>query len=112
MSGQNLDWFWRSWYYETWTLDQAVGGVRVDDDRSIVIVEDQGRMPMPVPLTVACRGGEVVERTIPVDAWLAGRSRTSIEVDCAATAVTIDAARDYPDVDRSNNAGEEGPPTL
>ncbi|HYX05935.1 MAG TPA: M1 family aminopeptidase, partial [Bacteroidales bacterium] len=24
VSGRNLDWFWRSWYYETWTLDQAV----------------------------------------------------------------------------------------
>jgi hypothetical protein len=45
-----------------------------------------------------------------VDAWLSGRTRTSIEVECPATRVTIDAARDYPDVDRSNNPWEEGPP--
>src|SRR5699024_5629828 len=24
ISGRDLDWFWRSWYYETWILDQAV----------------------------------------------------------------------------------------
>jgi hypothetical protein len=103
VSGRDLDWFWRAWYYETWSLDQAVGEVRVEGDRSVIVVEDQGRMPMPVTLTVACRGGETVERTIPVDAWLEGRSRTSIEIDCAATSVTIDAARDFPDVDRSDN---------
>jgi len=26
-AGQDLWWFWRSWYYETWTLDQAVATV-------------------------------------------------------------------------------------
>jgi hypothetical protein len=26
-TGTDLDWFWRAWYHETWTLDQAVGSV-------------------------------------------------------------------------------------
>ncbi|HET9331972.1 MAG TPA: M1 family metallopeptidase [Gemmatimonadota bacterium] len=109
VSGIDLDWFWRGWYYETWTLDQAVGGVRVDGDRSTVFVEDRGRLPMPVPLTIRCRGGETVERTIPVDPWLAGLRQTSIEVDCAVESVTIDAARSYPDADRANNSWEGMP---
>jgi hypothetical protein len=110
VSGRDLEWFWRSWYYETWTLDQAVAGVRVEGDRSTVTIEDRGRVPMPVPLTIECRDGATVERTIPVDPWLEGRRRTSIEVDCAARRVTIDAPRDYPDADRSNNTWEEGAP--
>jgi hypothetical protein len=65
---------------------------------------------MPVPLTILCRGGRTIERTIPVDRWLAGLRQTSIEVDCAVESVTIDAARGYPDADRSNNVWEEGPP--
>ena len=27
VSGQDLDWFWRTWYYETWKLDQAIDDV-------------------------------------------------------------------------------------
>src|SRR3954449_3868168 len=27
LSGKDLSWFWRTWWYETWTLDQAVGAV-------------------------------------------------------------------------------------
>ena len=64
---------------------------------------------MPVPLTILCRGGETIERTIPVDPWLAGLRQTSIEVDCAVESVTIDAALRYPDADRANNSWEGMP---
>ena len=110
VAGRDLDWFWRSWYYETWTLDQAVGGVRLEGDRSIVFVEDRGRVPMPVPLRIVCGNGETIDRTIPVDPWLAGRRQSSIEIECAVESVMIDADRNYPDADRSNNAWEAGTP--
>ena len=110
VSGRDLDWFWRGWYHETWLIDQAVGGIRVYGERTTVFVEDHGRMPMPVPLSIVCRDGETLERTIPVDDWLAGRRQTSIEVPCAVERVTIDAAHDYPDADRSNNAWEGDTP--
>ena len=110
VSGRDLDWFWRSWYYETWLLDQAIAEVRVEGERSTVVVEDRGRVPMPVPLSIRCRNGETIERTLPVDPWLAGQRRTSVEIECAIDGVVIDAARDYPDVDRTNNAWEEGAP--
>jgi aminopeptidase N len=110
VSGRDLHWFWRSWYYETWLLDQAIGEVRVEGDHSTIVVEDRGRVPMPVPLTIQCRNGETIDRTMEVDPWLAGRRHLSVEVECAIESVTIDAARDYPDVDRSNNTWEEGAP--
>ena len=110
VSGRDLDWFWRSWYYETWLLDQAIGEVRIEGDHSTIVVEDRGRVPMPVPLSIRCRNGETIERMVQVDPWLAGRLHTSVEVECAIESVTIDAARDYPDVDRSNNTWDGGPP--
>jgi hypothetical protein len=110
VSGRDLDWFWRSWYYETWLLDQAISDVRVEGDRSTIVIEDRGRVPMPVPLTIRCRNGETIERTLAVDPWLAGLRHMSTEVECAVDGVTIDAPRDYPDVDRSNNTWEGGAP--
>jgi hypothetical protein len=65
---------------------------------------------MPVPLSIRCQNGETIERTVPVDAWLAGRRQTSIEIECRVESVVIDPARDYPDADRSNNTWEEGTP--
>jgi hypothetical protein len=104
VSGQDLDWFWRSWYYETWVLDQAVAAVEPVPDGTRIVIEDRGRVPMPVHLTVTRRDGRTERVDIPVDAWLQGARTTEVTVPGpAVTRVEIDAARAFPDVDRSNN---------
>ncbi|MDX1624478.1 MAG: M1 family metallopeptidase [Gemmatimonadota bacterium] len=110
VSGRDLDWFWRSWFYETWTLDQAVVDVTVEGDTTRFVIEDRGRAVMPVPLAVECAGGETVRRTIPVDPWLEGRTRTSTTVDCRASRIEIDPGHAFPDVDRTNNVWTAGGP--
>jgi hypothetical protein len=105
VSGQDLEWFWRSWYYETWVLDQAVAAVEPVAGGTRIVVEDRGRVPMPVRLTVT-RADETRERLeIPVDVWLAGATRAEVTVGpgAAVTRVEIDAERVFPDVDRTNN---------
>ena len=34
LGGQDLSWFWRTWWYETWTLDQAIGSVTSAADKT------------------------------------------------------------------------------
>jgi hypothetical protein len=105
VSGRDLGWFWRSWYFENWTLDQAVAGVEETSEGTRIIVEDRGLVPMPVRLTITREGGQVIEETIPVDTWLAGAARAAILLPPGAPVarVEIDAAQAFPDVDRSNN---------
>jgi hypothetical protein len=105
VSGRDLDWFWRAWYYETWTLDQAVTSVSTEGSRATIAIEDQGRMPMPVDLAITRADGTTERREIPVDEWLRGGIAASVVVPAspAITRVEIDPERDYPDVDRSNN---------
>jgi hypothetical protein len=106
VSGRDLDWFWSSFYYETWTLDHAISSVTRRGDRLEVTVEDRGRAFMPVHLTVTMDDGDVVEGRIPVDVWLRGRTTatTTLNVDASAVqSVEIDAEQHFPDVDRTNN---------
>jgi hypothetical protein len=105
VSGRDLDWFWRSWYYETWTLDQAVASVEGAGEGTLIIVEDRGWVPMPVRLTITRADGEVLDEEIPVETWLAGATTAAITVPAGApvTKVEIDAARAFPDIDRDNN---------
>lgn len=105
VSGRELDWFWRSFYYETWTLDQALARVEPTAEGVRVTVTDEGRIPMPVDLTLTLESGETVERRVPVDVWLEGRTETTLTVETPAPVerVEIDAAMDFPDVDRSDN---------
>ncbi len=105
VSGRDLDWYWRSWYYETWTLDQAVAAVRTDGDATTVVIRDQGLAPMPVLLEVTLENGDVFRRRLPVNVWLTGAATTSVSftVDSPVTRVEIDPEQKFPDVDRSNN---------
>ncbi len=105
VSEKDLDWFWHSWYYETWTLDQAVVGVRQEEGETRVIVQDLGNVPMPVRMTVTLDSGENLYVTLPVEGWLQGRRELSVSVTAPdrIARVEIDAEGHFPDVDRSNN---------
>jgi hypothetical protein len=104
-SGQDLSWFWRTWWYETWTLDQAIQSVAPDGAGLRVTIEDRGLAPMPVRLTITRTTGATEQQVIPVDVWLKGARHTSILVADAATitAIEIDPSQTFPDIDRSNN---------
>ncbi len=108
LSGKDLSWFWRTWWYETWTLDQAIGSVTPTalGDSLRVTIDDRGLAPMPVRLAVARADGTVERRVLPVDVWLAHGSKhvtTTFARGAAITSVEIDPERVFPDVDRTNN---------
>ena len=109
VSGQDLDWFWSEWYYETWTLDHAVQSVTTNPDGSAtIVIEDRGRAYMPARVTISRDDGETLVREIPVEHWLAGNTRGEITVPRGAPVVRValDAGHKFPDVQRDNDVWE------
>ncbi len=102
-AGQDLSWFWRSWYFETWQLDQAIGAVTPKGTELEVMIQDKGLVPMPVRLSITRGDGKVEHREIPVSVWLAGNDRTTILVPGDVSKVEIDAGQVFSDIDRTNN---------
>jgi aminopeptidase N len=113
VSGRDLSWFWRVWFFETWTLDQAVAGVRVLGDTTEITIEDRGLAPMPVRLTITRADGTVQRPTLPVGPWLSGATRQVMRTigRSAVVKVEIDPELRFPDVDRSNNVWPTAPRT-
>lgn len=105
VSGRDLDWFWSAWYFETWTLDQAVTGVSTTDDETTVRIANLGRVPMPVYLTITLADGQTEQREITVDRWLDGTSEIEATwtFRSAPIRIEIDAEAILPDVNRDNN---------
>jgi hypothetical protein len=105
VSGQDLDWFWRTWYYETWPLDQAVADVRADANGTTIVVEDHGAAPMPARLTITLADGKILKAEIPVGRWLEGarKAETNVKTASPVVRVEIDAEQVFPDVNRANN---------
>ncbi|HEX5817404.1 MAG TPA: M1 family metallopeptidase [Gemmatimonadales bacterium] len=105
VSGQDHDWFWRTWFYETWQLDHAVGSVTENKGAWTVVIDDKGLAPMPAMVRVTRADGNAQEYTVPVEAWLRGAKRYSFKVEgtAAVQKVEIDPDQRFPDIDRSNN---------
>ena len=103
--GEDLDWFWTSLFFETWTLDHAIADVQSSARGVQVTIADEGVSPFPVLLRATYGDGTIEERTIPVDVWMDGQTRTTTVTLPAGTVsqIELDAERYLPDVDRSNN---------
>jgi len=109
VSGKNLDWFIRSWYYETWKLDQAVAGVKDGPNGTEITIEDKGWVPMPVLLTVTREDGSTQDLRISEDEWLAGKTSTSVTVPAGSPVVKVEIDPKYyfADKDRTNNVWQK-----
>lgn len=104
-AGRDLEWFWRSWYYETWTLDHAVGTVTESRGGTTIEVFDLGLAPMPARLTITRADGTTLQREVPVETWLGGSRSATVTLPAGApvTRVELDAEGHFPDVNREND---------
>ena len=104
VSGRDLSWFWRAWFFETWKLDQAIDTVTTVGDSLEVEISNRGKAPMPVVLVVTRESGAPDSVTVPVDVWLGGAKRTAVRVRRQPTVkrIEIDPGDEFPDVDRGN----------
>jgi hypothetical protein len=104
VSGQDLSWFWTTWFYEPWPLDQAIVSVEVQADSTTIGIEDRGLAPMPVRLAVTRANGDVQTLEVPVDVWLTGVRRHVVRVanEPRVTKVQIDPDGLFPDLNRDN----------
>lgn len=115
-AGADLTWFWRGWFMESAHLDQAVTDVSWAPRRGEVglVIENRGRMVMPVKMRVEYADGSEELREIPAEAW-ARTDTFPVRWDSGGRSirkVTLDPDQWLPDLDRSNNifeapAGEE-----
>ena len=104
VSGMDLSWFWRSWYFETWMLNQVVHSVEVKDGDTVVTIRDYGDVPMPVLLRAEYADGTVIDKRVSHEVWLTGTRETTIILPgTGVQRVSIDPDRYFPDVERHSN---------
>jgi len=117
VSGEDLGWFWRSWFVNNWKLDQGIGKVkyfRNDPTQGLVItVNNLEKIAMPVVLAIKTKSGQVLNANLPVEIWQRNKSWTfkypsAEEVE----SITIDPAHVFPDSNPANNSWTSGKDVL
>ncbi len=107
-TGEDLNWFWKEWFYTDWTLDQVITSVKYIDNNpskgALISIENKGKMIMPVIIKIIQANRQTETVQLPVEIWQRGGSWTykyasTTEID----KVELDPENQLPDVDRKNN---------
>lgn len=72
VSGRDLSWFWRGFFYTTAALDQSVETVKQADGATQITLANLGDAVMPVELELGFDDGTTELVKLPVEIWYAG----------------------------------------
>lgn len=104
VSGRELDWFWRGWFYTTAALDQSVESVIQGQGGIRVVIRNVGQQVAPVELQVTYSDGSIQLLKYPVEIWYKGDKYTAmIPTDKTVVAATVNPDGQFPDLNPANN---------
>jgi hypothetical protein len=106
ISGRDLAWFWRSFFFTSAALDQTVEAARQEPDGSTqVTLANLGDAVMPVELELSFEDGTTERVKLPVEIWYGG-NRYVHEIKPGKTLVSARVNPDgtFPDAVTGNDA--------
>jgi hypothetical protein len=108
VAGEDLGWFWRSWFMNNWSLDQGVSKVKyVKGDAkngAQVTIENLDKMVMPVVVEIKTKSGVVSRKSLPVEIWERNKEWTfKVDTDEELDSITLDPDNSLPDSNSENN---------
>jgi hypothetical protein len=115
--GEQLNYFWRGWFFTTYANDQAVASVEQQSADSLIgttargthyvriTIENKGGILLPVQMNVTYADGTTEFVKIPADAWRTNelKHQYGFFTDKVVTKVVVDPNEVFADVNRENN---------
>ncbi|MFC4870271.1 M1 family metallopeptidase [Negadavirga shengliensis] len=103
-AGENLDWFWKGWFYGTDNIDLAIENVVPYGNDRVVILSNKGGLPMPVLLEITYGDGSKERKMLPVEIWQRGNQWNYLhKSNKEVVSVEIDPDKVLPDINIAND---------
>jgi aminopeptidase N len=114
-AGEDLSWFWHSFFYTTDVLDIGIESVstRTSEGQTfaVIMLRRNTSIPFPVRLRVAYADGTTQDFSLPVNVWARGnRFEAVLPVRSPVTGVRLWPDPSVPDWDPSNDTWGSPPP--
>jgi hypothetical protein len=106
VSGRDLSWFWRSFFYTTAALDQTIEAVKPDTTGGTQLtLANLGDAVMPVELELTFEDGSSERVKLPVEIWYGGnRYQYEIEPGKSLVAARVNPDGTFPDAVTTNDS--------
>lgn len=74
VSGENLSYFWKGWFYGNGNIEMGIASVEEYQGNYLITVENTGEIPMPVELQVIYSDNTTENVRLPVEIWQRGNT--------------------------------------
>jgi hypothetical protein len=106
--GENLSWYWEPWYFEFRSPDLSITDVEKSSDKSTIIIENPGGLPIPVEVTIQFKNGKTDRIRKSAYLWKDNTSQLRLEMLTSSPIERIVLGhRNIPDINPKNNVWEE-----
>jgi len=104
--GEDLDWFWRGWFFEQWPTDMTVTGVSYADGDPAkgarIEVANRGQLVLPATLRITFADGTTRDVRLPAETWIQSGAHTlAVDSTQPIRTVVLDPDRRLPAPDRT-----------
>lgn len=104
VAGENLDWFWKGWFFGNGNIDMGITTVRPYPGGSLITLENNGEIPMPVELHVIFEDDTTQNVKLPVEIWQRGNSwEHFLKTDKEVKRIVMDPNKMLPDINLLND---------
>ncbi|TZF85033.1 M1 family metallopeptidase [Pedobacter sp. BS3] len=103
-AGQNMNWFWKRWFFDNGFPDLAIRNVKKAGSQYTVIIESVGGKPVPIDVTVYFSDQTVQKIHRSIACWKAGNKQVTIEFSSDKKVDKVVLGSTYvPDVNKRDN---------
>ena len=107
-AGEDLNWFFKPWFFTTWKLDQAITNVKYKNNDpaqgALITLINKEKIAMPVTLKLVLLNGNIEIINLPVNIWQRSGNWTFLYPSTSAIkSIELDPDHQLPDNDRSDN---------
>jgi len=105
VSGKNLNWFWKRWYFSNNYIDLGIGKVKVERKKTIVTLNNIGGMPAPVDIIVKTKDGKTKTFHQTPEIWQKNAKQTTVVLEGVKDVISINLDGGiFMDADKTNNS--------
>jgi aminopeptidase N len=93
-AGQNLNWFWKSWFFDYNTVNLSLGQVNTLGDQLVATIVNTGGKPVPVTLEITHNDGSKERVHRPLDVWKT-QNEVQISIPAASSITRLRIVQDW-----------------
>ena len=104
VAGENLDWFWKGWFFGNGNIDMGITSVKPYTGGYLIALENNGEIPMPVELQVIYNDDTTQNVKLPVEIWHRGNSwEHLLKTEKEVKRIVMDPNKMLPDINVLND---------